>query len=101
MGTLIGTFLVITGLLTVLAAPLWIVSWRKGELASKRNYLLAALGVGLFCGAVAAAGERQVQQCLDAGNHDCVDAGTPGLQLVFIVIYVAVVWVMAYVTWRE
>ena len=101
MGTFFGTFLVITGLLTALAAPLWIVAWRKNELASKRNYLVAAIAVGVLCASIATASQRQVQQCLDAGNSDCVDSGTPGLQLIFIVVYVITAWVMAYVTWKE
>ncbi len=101
MGSILVTFVVITGLLAVLGAPLWIVAWRKNRLESVRNYLFAAIGVGLLCGFIAGASSRNVQQCLDAGNTDCLDSGGPGMHLIFIVLYAIVVWLAAYFMWRD
>jgi hypothetical protein len=101
VGTIVITSLVITGLLAALATPLWIVYWRKRRLAGARNFLIGAGVVGVVCGLLAGASERQVNQCLEAGNSDCVDSGTIGLQLVFVIVYVVTVWVMAYLAWRD
>jgi hypothetical protein len=99
--TFFTTTLAVTGLLGLLGLPLWFVLWRRDRLADSRNFLIAAVVVGVACGLIAANGERQLQQCLDAGNPGCVDPGSSGLQLVLVFGYTITVWVMAFVTWRE
>ena len=89
------------GLLAVLAAPLFYVTWRKDRLTAARNFGIAALVIALLCAVLAVVSERQVLQCLDAGNSDCFDSGAVGLQLLFIVIYVTIAWSNAFWMWRD
>ena len=89
------------GLLAVLAAPLFYVTWRKDRLTAARNFGIGGLVIALLCAVLAVVSERQVLQCLDAGNSDCFDSGAVGLQLLFIGIYVAIAWSNAFWMWRD
>jgi hypothetical protein len=89
------------GLLAVLAAPLFYVTWRKDRLTAARNFGIGGLVIALLCAVLAVVSERQVLQCLDAGNSDCFDSGAVGLQLLFIGIYAAVAWSNAFWMWRD
>lgn len=89
------------GLLATLAAPLLYVTWRKEKLATARNFLIGALLVAVCCAVLAVVSERQVIQCLNAGNADCIDAGAAGLQLLFVVLFAAAAWLNAFFMWRD
>lgn len=95
------TFLVVGGGLLLAAVPVFIVGRLRKEPRLIRSFGLGALAIAILCAAVAAGSERQVTQCLDAGNSDCVDSGAAGLQLVMIVVYVIAAWSTAWLTYRE
>jgi hypothetical protein len=101
LSTIIINTLVVTALLLVLGTPLWLVAWRTKRKTTIRNFLIGAGAVGLLIGLLAGASERQVLQCFDAGNSDCVDAGTAGLRLLFIILYVVSAWSAAYLIWKD
>lgn len=95
------TFLIVGGVLLLAATPLFIVARMRKEPRTIRSFALGALVVAILCAAVAAGSERQVTQCLDAGNTDCIDSGAAGLQMVMIVLYVIAALSTAWLTYRE
>ncbi|HJQ77841.1 MAG TPA: hypothetical protein VJ948_11370 [Acidimicrobiia bacterium] len=95
------TFVIVGGGLLIAAAPVFIVGRIRNEPRLIRSFGLGALAIAALCAAVAAGSERQVSQCLDAGNSDCIDSGAAGLQLVMIVVYLIVAWSTAWLTYRE
>lgn len=97
----ITSLVIFIGLLIVLAAPLFYVTWRKDRLRTARNFLISALTIAICCAVLAVVSERQVLQCLDAGNADCIDSGAAGLQLLFVGIFAATSWFNAYFMWRD
>jgi hypothetical protein len=97
----ITSMVIYGGLLAVLASPLFYMTWRRNRLSAGRNFALAAVGIAVMCSALAVVSERQVLQCIDAGNSDCFDSGAVGLQLLFIGIYVVVAWSNAFFMWRD
>ncbi|MGH3649874.1 MAG: hypothetical protein ACRDU9_04125 [Acidimicrobiia bacterium] len=101
MTTFLTTLLIVTVLLLVLGAPLTVPTWRKGQRKTARSWLIGAGVIGVLCASIAMVSERQVTQCLDAGNTDCIDSGAAGLQLVFIVLYLVSAWIGAFLVWRE
>jgi hypothetical protein len=92
---------VITALVAVLVSPVFVVAWRRRRPKTLRNFAIGSVIIGILCGFIVAVSERQVAQCLDAGNSDCVDAGAAGLQLVIIGAFVAASWIAASVMWRD
>ena len=101
MDLFITSLVIYGGLLIALAAPLFYVTWRKDKLTTARNFLIGAAVVTTCCAVLATVSERQVLQCLDAGNSDCIDAGAAGLQLLFVVLFTATAWFNAYFMWRD
>jgi hypothetical protein len=89
------------GLLIALAAPLLYMAWRRENLATARNFLIGAGVVAILCSVLAAVSERQVLQCLDAGNSDCVDSGAAGMQLLLIGLFAVAAWFNAFFMWRD
>jgi Tfp pilus assembly protein FimT len=92
----ITSMVIYAGLLAVLAAPLFYVTWRKNRLTAARHF-----GISALVAVLAVVSERQVLQCIDAGNSDCFDSGAVGLQLLFIGIYVVIAWSNAFWMWRD
>ncbi|HEX9848292.1 MAG TPA: hypothetical protein VGB33_07725 [Acidimicrobiia bacterium] len=101
MERILLTFLIVSGVTVVLGAPVFMVAWRKRRTKTIRSFLISAGVVGILSGLTAGSSERQVAQCLEAGNSDCVDSGAAGLQLLMMVIYVVVAWYSAIVIYRE
>lgn len=101
MDTFITSLVIYVGLLSALATPLWVVTWRKDRLESARNFLIVAIVIGICAATLETVSERQVLQCLEAGNSDCFDSGTSGLQLLAVVLYTGVAWFNAYLMWRD
>lgn len=97
----ITSLVIFTGLLVALAAPLFYVTWRKDKLTTARNFLISAFVVAVCCAVLAVVSERQVLQCMDAGNSDCIDSGAAGLQLLFVGGFTATSWFNAYFMWRD
>lgn len=101
MSTIITNTLAVTAILVVLGTPLWLVAWRGRRIATGRNFLIGAGAIGLTIGLLAGTSQRQVDLCLEAGNSDCVDSGTAGLRLLFIVLYLVAAWTVAYFIWKD
>ena len=97
----ITSFVIFGGLLIALAAPLLYMAWRKEMLVTARNFLIGAGVVALLCSVLAVVSERQVMQCLDAGNSDCIDSGAAGMQLLLVGLFVVVAWFNAFFMWRD
>jgi hypothetical protein len=97
----ITSMVIYGGLLLALAGPLFYVTWRKDRLTTARNFLIGAGVIAISCSVLAVVSERQVSQCLDAGNSDCIDSGAAGLQLLFVVLFTATAWFNAYFMWRD
>lgn len=96
------TSLVIFGaLLIFLAAPLYIVTWRRTRLTTARNFVLGALFIALLCATLETVSKRQVLQCIEAGHSDCFDSGAAGLQLLFVGLYAVTSWANAYLISRD
>jgi uncharacterized membrane protein len=89
------------GLLIALAAPLLYMAWRRERLVTARNFLIGAGVVAILCSVLAVVSERQVLQCLDAGNSDCVDSGAAGMQLLLIGLFAVAAWLNAFFMWRD
>jgi hypothetical protein len=89
------------GLLLVLAGPLFYVTWRKDRLTTARNFLIGGAIIAICCAVLAVVSERQVLQCLEAGNSDCIDSGAAGLQLLFVIGFTGTAWFNAYFMWRD
>ena len=98
---MLTTFLLAGGPVLVLALPLFYVAWRSKRITTMRNFLIGAGSVALLCSILAGVSDRQVQQCRDAGNSDCVDAGTAGMQALMIAIYVIASWMAAASIYRD
>ncbi|MCI0425569.1 MAG: hypothetical protein L0Z47_06935 [Actinobacteria bacterium] len=82
--------------LLALAAPVFLVARRQRRYDTVRNFAISAAVIALLCVAVEVVSERQVAQCVAAGNAECIDAGASGLQLLFAGGYVVAAWVAAY-----
>ena len=98
---MLTTFLLVGGAALLLASPLFFVAWRGKRPAAIRNFLIGGLTVALLCSVLAGVSDRQVQQCLDAGNSDCVDAGTAGMQALMVAVYVFASWMAAASIYRD
>lgn len=101
MDTFITSLVIFTGLLALLGAPFFFVAWRKNRFRPLRNFIISAVVIGIICATLATVSERQVMQCLDAGNTDCIDSGAVGMQLLFVGLYAVTAWVNALVMWRD
>jgi hypothetical protein len=97
----ITSLVIFVGLLVVLAAPLLYMAWRTERLNTARNFLIGAGVVAICCAVLAVVSERQVLQCLDAGNADCIDSGAAGMQFLFVGLFAVAAWFNAYFMWRD
>ncbi len=97
----IVAFVIITAIVLALASPVFYVAWKKGRFTTLRNFAIGALLIGVLGAALEGVSERQVEQCLAAGNTDCFDSGTIGLQLLFVILFTVSAWSVAFVMYRE
>lgn len=98
---LIVSFVIITAIALALASPVFIVGWQRQRFRTIRNFSIGAILVGVCGAALEGVSERQVEQCMAAGNSDCLDSGTIGLQLLFLFFFVVAAWSSAFVMYRE
>ncbi len=80
----------------VLASPVFYMARKTGRKDTIRSFAIGGAVVVLFIATLAYVSEVQVEQCLEAGNPNCLDAGTPGLQLVILGAYVVASWWVAW-----
>jgi hypothetical protein len=99
------TFLLALLLHTAAAVVLWLpLAWigrRRRRMGTVRRYLVGAAATGLVCAVVAASSERLVNQCEAAGNPDCLDFGSTGIQIIFLGGYGLAVLLTAYLIHRD
>lgn len=98
---LVSRFLAVSGLLIALSVPLLYLARRKRTDHTARNFVLAALAVGILCAILAESSARLVSQCFESGSPGCVDVGASGFQALLIGVYVVAAGAMTYVLWRE
>ena len=79
-----------------LGAPLFVAARREGRSRLIRQFVIGAVVVGAFCGVLAASSAKLVSDCEKAGNPDCVDYGSTGMQLFGVVAYTLTAWIKAY-----
>ena len=96
----VWTFFVTIGL-WLLSVPLFYAAWRRQRSTTIRNFALSALGIGFLCGTLATVSDRQVEQCVNAGNSQCFDSGAAGMQLTLITFYLLITWITAYALHRD
>lgn len=101
MATFFRALVLLTGLMLLLAVPLFLVTRRTGRRATARRFLIAAVILGVFCAGLSASSERLVNQCRAAGNPTCLDFGASGLQTLLIAGYAIMSWIMTVVVYRE
>lgn len=97
MASFFGSFFISTGILLIFSIPIFYVAWRKGRNKTIRRFLIAAGSIGLLNAAVSASSARLINQCQAVNNRDCVDYGSAGMRLTFIVGYIIISWVRAVV----
>ncbi|MEL6980898.1 MAG: hypothetical protein AAFO29_00585 [Actinomycetota bacterium] len=96
------TVLLYLGILLACSLPVVLVARRDDyHRGVGRKFVLAGLGAGLGCGLVVASSNRLVQQCEEAGNSQCFDAGATGLVTVVIAGFVIVSVIRAYLLLTE
>ena len=101
MGVIIVWAFFVTIGLWLLATPLFVIAWRRQKGTTIRNFGLAAIVIGILCGALAGVSDRQVEQCIAAGNSQCFDSGAAGMQFTLITFYVLITWVTAYAFYSD
>jgi hypothetical protein len=89
-------FVRVAAMLLILGSPVLIVARRRRRRDTIRNFLVIGGVVALVCATIRLVSDRQVAQCEAAALPDCIDAGAAGLQMVFIVVFLLVDWVVAY-----
>ena len=101
LATFFAAFFFFTGLLLVLGVPVLVVAWRKGRNKTAHRFLIAAGLIGLISAVISATSDSLVSQCETAGNTGCLDFGSAGLQMLFVVGYIITSWVKAVILSRE
>lgn len=92
---------IMTALIGVLCSPVFVLAWRRERLDTIRNFAIGSVFIGVLCGFIAMVSHRQVAQCIEAGNSDCVDSGAVGLQVLLVGLFVVASWVVSWTMWRS
>lgn len=82
-------------ILGVLASPLFYQARRLGRDDTIRRFIIGGAVITLIVASLAAVSDKNVQQCFDVGNSSCLDAGTTGMQIMFMGGYVLTSWWVA------
>lgn len=101
LDTFITTTVIMTAVTGALAAPIFIVTWKRRRLLTLRNFAIGAIVIGALCGVIARVSEVQVGQCLDAGASECIDWGAAGMQFTLVLLYVITSWAIASAVWKD
>ncbi len=83
-------------LLLVLAVPVFIVARRRGRTTTIRNVVISAVVMSGLMGLTRFSSERLVDQCIEVGNTQCIDAGSTGILWLFGIGFTVVVWARAW-----
>ena len=92
----LSTTIAYTALVLVLGFPLFLTARRQQRTRLIRQFVIGAVTVGVFCGVMGATSAKLVSDCEKAGNPDCIDYGSTGLQVFSVGVYAAVAWIKAY-----
>ena len=101
MATFFSSFFISIGILLIFSSPIFYLAWRKGRTKTIRRFLVGAGVIGLVTASVSATSEGLVAQCQAASNIECIDYGSAGIRLLFIVSYIIVSWVKAVILFGE
>lgn len=85
-----------TALSLVLGLPLFLVAHRQEQHQLIRQFFMGAVVVGVICGVLDASSQRLVDDCERAGNPQCFDYGSTGLQSIAVAAYATIAWIKAY-----
>lgn len=99
LASFLGALLLATGSLLVVAAPVFVLAWRRQRLEVAGKFLIAAIAIGLFFAVGSAGSERLVDSCRNAGGYYCLDAGFTGFLLLIGLIYLMAVARAIYTLW--
>lgn len=91
-------YLVIVG---VLFAPVFFLARRRGLTSTIRAFALAGVIVIALCVGVELSSDRLIDQCLEAGNRQCYDGGSSGMQALFAGGYGVVAVIRSYFLWKD
>lgn len=83
----LGYSLAFTVFFLVLAAPVAWAARRRNRPLTIRNFAIAAVICGVVCAATLVTGRVLEQQCFDAGNRQCGDAGGVAARTMLIVAF--------------
>ncbi len=83
-------------LLLALAIPVFVVARRRSKPSTIRNVAISALVVSGLMAITRYTSDQLVQQCVDVGNTQCIDAGSTGILWLFGLGFTTVVWLRAW-----
>lgn len=84
-------------ILAVLASPLFFIARREGRTDTIKRFLIGGAVIVALVATLAFVSDRNIEQCFNAGNRGCVDAGTTGLQMMLVGGYVVTAWWVSWV----
>lgn len=83
-------------LLLILALPVFHVARRRRRTTTIRNVAISAVVVGGLMAMTRYTSDRLVEQCIEVGNTQCIDAGSTGILWLFAIGFTVVVWARAW-----
>lgn len=86
---------------TALGAPVVILGLREGLHDTVRRFVVAAGVVAIGCALLSWGSNGLISRCLDAGNTDCLDYGTRGMQVLALGSYGLVSAIRSVSIWRN
>ena len=84
-----------------LGAPVWIHGMREDLHDTVRRFVVAAGMVAIGCALLSWGSNALISRCLDAGNTDCLDYGTRGMQVLALGSYGLVSALRSVSIWRN
>jgi len=96
VATFFGSLFLVSGLLLVVTTPVFVLARRRKRTLLAWKFLVAVGAIGLFAAIAAVGSERLVDNCRDAGNYSCLDAGFTGFLFLIGLIYVIAVGTATY-----
>lgn len=101
MGNFFAQAGIICAIVALLFAPVLYLARRRGQTGTIRSFAIAGLVVVALCIAVAVSSDRLVDQCLEAGNTQCSDRGSSGMQALFMGGFGIAAGLRSYFLWKD
>lgn len=80
-------FAVFGAIALVLATPVVFIGLRRGQTRTVGRFAIVGCAVALACALLSLGSKSLVRRCLEAGNTECLDYGTLGMQLLALGLY--------------